>query len=511
MIKLNDVRIGRRLNIVLSTTIVLLLSAFGVYTYNAQMNSYLQEADVAMREEVGDLALFVEQQLQLNAADGEEAKKVNLDHVKTLFKKKKYYKLGYPYVVDKNGQALIHPTKEGSNFSEFGFFKQMITSTELVGKSEYMWEGEAKIQYFKFVESLDAFVSVTFYERDLKEKVRKSINSLVVVILLLNAIFILINWLISRSITKALKKSVSFAENIAKGDLTATLEINQKDEIGQLAKALQDMKAKLTEIIDEVIEGSSQIAAASEELSSSSTEQAASTEEVSSSMEQMIASIQQNADNALQTETIANKAALEIEKGYNSVTQTVTSMREIADKISVIEEIAEKTDLLAINAAIEAARAGEHGKGFAVVAMEVRKLAERSQLAAAEINHVSRSSVAIAEETGTKMGEIVPEIKKTSTLVQEIAASSKEQNAGADQVNMALQQLNQINQSNAAGSEELASQAASLKETTDYFKVEYKKKSVVKKQHVMPKTNGGYTPKLNMFHEEKTDDEFIKI
>lgn len=320
---------------------------------------------------------------------------------------------------------------------------------------------------------------------------------------------ILLATVIATGIIKPIKEGVKLAGKISEGDLNAEVNINQNDEIGQLAKALQNMREKLREIITEIIEGSNQIAAASEELSSSSSEQAASTEEVSSSMEQMIASIQQNSENAIQTEVIANKAAEEIENGYNNVSQTVYSMKEIAEKISVIEEIAEKTDLLAINAAIEAARAGEHGKGFAVVAMEVRKLAERSQLAASEINQVSKSSVSIAEQTGNKMGEIVPEIKKTSTLVQEIAAGSKEQSAGADQVNMALQQLNQINQSNAASSEELASQAARLKETTDYFKVDI----LTKKSNGQSVKNQAFekTSLTTQFKEESISDEFIHM
>jgi len=195
-------------------------------------------------------------------------------------------------------------------------------------------------------------------------------------------------------------------------------------------------------------------------------------------MEQMAANIKQNADNALQTEKIALKSAEDAKEGGEAVAQTVSAMKQIAEKISIIEEIARQTDLLALNAAIEAARAGEHGKGFAVVASEVRKLAERSQTSAAEISSLSGSSVEVAEKAGNMLVKIVPDIQKTAELVQEISAASNEQNAGADQINKALQQLDQVIQQNSSASEEMAStseelsgQAEQLQTTINFFKI----------------------------------------
>ncbi len=290
---------------------------------------------------------------------------------------------------------------------------------------------------------------------------------------------------LTRVIVRPLGEGVELAEAMAKGDFTRKLDIDQKDEIGVLAKALNGMIARLQEVVAEVRGASDNVASGSEELSASSesmsqgaTQQAASVEEVSSSMEEMAANIRQNADNALQTEKIALKAANDTKEGGEAVEQTVSAMKEIAVKISIIEEIARQTNLLALNAAIEAARAGEHGKGFAVVAAEVRKLAERSGTAAGEISKLSSTSVEVAEKAGDMLRKIVPDIQKTAELVQEIAAASQEQNVGAEQINKALHQLDSIVQQNASvaeetasTSEELSSQAEQLQQTISFFRL----------------------------------------
>jgi methyl-accepting chemotaxis protein len=295
--------------------------------------------------------------------------------------------------------------------------------------------------------------------------------------------------LITRLVTSGVNRGVAIAETISKGDLTIDIDkdlLNQKDEIGQLANALQNMTDKLRDVIGSVVSGSENIATASQQMASTSqqmsqgsTEQASSAEEVSSSMEEMVANIQQNTDNARETEKIASQSQGGIMESSKASDQAVIAMREIAEKIGIIGEISRQTNILALNAAVEAARAGEHGKGFAVVAAEVRKLAERSQVAAAEIDKLSKFGVSISEEAGKKLSVIVPEIQKTASLIQEIAAASIEQNSGAEQVNSAIQQLNQITQQNAAASEELAtsseelaSQADQLLDIVSYFKLD---------------------------------------
>ncbi len=290
---------------------------------------------------------------------------------------------------------------------------------------------------------------------------------------------------LTRTITKPIIAGVEFAKIMAEGDFTRTLDIDQKDEIGVLAGALNDMVGRLRDVVSEIQSASENVASGSEELSSSAqslsqgaTEQASSVEEVSSSVEQMAANIQQNADNAQQTRQIAVKAASDAKEGGDAVLQAVDAMTNIAEKISIIEEIARQTNLLALNAAIEAARAGEHGKGFAVVAAEVRKLAERSGAAAAEISELSASSVQVAEKAGDMLGKMVPDIQKTADLIQEIAAASGEQNAGAEQINKSMQQMDQVVQQNAASSEEMAStseqlssQAEQMQSAMAFFKV----------------------------------------
>ncbi len=291
---------------------------------------------------------------------------------------------------------------------------------------------------------------------------------------------------ITRSITRPLSKAVKVSEAVAAGDLTQKIEIGKMDEIGQMLLSFKNMIEKLSEVVVSVQGASGNVSSGSQELSSSAeqmsqgaNEQAAAAEEVSSSMEEMGANVRQNAENAAQTEKISVKAAADTTEGGKRVEQTVSAMRQIADKISIIGEIARQTNMLALNAAIEAARAGEHGKGFAVVAAEVRKLAERSQFAAKEISELSTTCVDVAEKAGEMLKQIVPDIQKTADLVQEISAACKEQNSGVDQINKAILQLDQVIQQNASASEEMAStseelagQAEQLQAAIDYFKIE---------------------------------------
>ncbi|WP_018317048.1 methyl-accepting chemotaxis protein [Bradyrhizobium sp. WSM2793] len=335
---------------------------------------------------------------------------------------------------------------------------------------------------------------------------------------------------ISINISRSLAKAVGLADAVAIGDLSHKIDASSNDEIGDLVKSLNAMTAnlnataavaneiaqgnltieakplsdkdtlglalermveKLRQIVSEALTaaqnvsaGSQELSASAEQLSQGATEQASSAEEASSSMEEMASNVKQNADNANQTEKIAAQSAKDAEASGAAVGRAVNAMQTIAEKITIVQEIARQTDLLALNAAVEAARAGEHGKGFAVVASEVRKLAERSQAAAAEIGTLSADTVKVAQEAGAMLSKLVPDIKRTAELVEEITAACREQDVGSAQINQAIQQLDKVGQQNASASEqvsstseELASQAEQLQSTIAYFRIEHGAKS----------------------------------
>jgi methyl-accepting chemotaxis protein len=351
---------------------------------------------------------------------------------------------------------------------------------EVLEKEKNMLDQEIE----QFMNKIETFTENSTLKAEHDEKSGVAVMSVIGISSLLSGL--LLGFFITRSITQSAAKIVKAVSSIAAGDLNTEIDIEQKDEIGALAKAMKEMILRLRKVLadikiaaDNVAAGSQQMSSSSEELSQGVTEQAASVQEASSSMEQMAANIKQNSDNATQTEKISIKASDDAKEGGRVVSETVSAMKEIAEKISIIEEIARQTDLLALNAAIEAARAGDHGKGFAVVASEVRKLAERSQTAAGDIIRLSGTSVDISEKAGEMLSMLVPDIQKTAELVQEISAASDEQNTGSEQINIAIQQLDQVIQQNASFSEELAStaeelasQAESLQEAVAFFKVD---------------------------------------
>jgi methyl-accepting chemotaxis protein len=274
------------------------------------------------------------------------------------------------------------------------------------------------------------------------------------------------------TLVAAMNEITTAAEEISNGNLT--VDIRERSPQDKLMQALGAMVSGLTRTVSDIRGIAGEVAAASQSISTASIQvskgasaQAAAAEEASSSMEEMVSNIKQNADNAQQTDKIANKSAKDAQESGKSVLEAVSAMKEIANKISIIEEIARQTNLLALNAAIEAARAGEHGKGFAVVAAEVRKLAERSQKAAAEINQLSSTTLRVSEKSGEMLDKLVPDIQRTAELVQEISAASKEQDTGAEQINKALQQLEKVIQQNASASEEMASTTEELTGQSD--------------------------------------------
>ena len=342
---------------------------------------------------------------------------------------------------------------------------------------------------------------------------------------------------LQKDIAKMLDKlrfSVFIAKSVSEGDLMVLKKSNLKNFGGELDDALKNMVDKLNNIITNIStatqninSGSRELSTISAEIASGSNEQAASTEEVSASMEEMTANVSQNTENALIAEKISTKSAIGITEGYESFKSTLEALKTIADRITVIGDIAEKTDILAINAAIEAARAGEQGKGFAVVATEIRKLAENSQNAAKEIDKLVGKSVNIAAESEKLLSEITPEIKKTSILVQEIANAGNEQNSGANQINDAIQELTKVISENSSAADQMSAssrnilhQVISLEEAVAFFKTEdtnMSSKNIIENNKSEKKTNklsqeqvktkkGGYN--LNLKEDEHNDDDF---
>ncbi|HJW04300.1 MAG TPA: Cache 3/Cache 2 fusion domain-containing protein [Azospira sp.] len=407
---------------------------------------------------------------------------------------------GYVAVLDAEvepGLLYIHPVAEGKNIigakdpNGREFIRDIVTKKK--GTTFYPWlnkeSGETEPREKVAVHDIYApwgwKIMVTTYLEEFTREARSLaavvLAGTVLVILVLNLV---LYFMIQRLVRRPLNQAVTTAQTIASGDLTPAIAVHGQDEAGLLMGALRDMVERLSEVISQVrttadVLGSSseQVSATAQSLSQATSEQAASVEEISATVEQTSSSVKQNAENAKLTDSMAAKAAEETVSGGEAVGKTVAAMKVIAEKISIIDDIAYQTNLLALNAAIEAARAGRHGKGFAVVAAEVRKLAERSQVAAQEIGEVAGTSVRLADQAGRLLEAIVPSIRKTSQLVQEIASASEEQSGGVNQISTAMTQLNQVTQQNAAASEELAatsehmsSQAEQLQDLVAYFR-----------------------------------------
>jgi len=538
-------------------TIAIILSGIIFYLLPLIENKLMDEKK-NMTKNVVDVAYTLVASIEAKVKSGElkqeEAQKRAMNELRNL----RYQGNEYFWINDLNAKIIMHPINAALENKDMYdskdskgklFFQEFIKVCKDKGQGfvDYYWpkpnetKPSPKISYVKLFSQWGWIIGSGIYVDDVNAQISKTRIQVIIATIVFALFILFIAFLVSRFISRALNKAVLLSNELSKGNLMVNVEVDSTEETGQLLNGMKNMIDRLKTIVAEIKSAADNVASASQQMSSSSqqmsqgaTEQAASAEEVSSSMEEMVSNIRQNADNAQQTEKIALKAAQDAKDGGKAVTETVSAMKEIATKISIIEEIARQTNLLALNAAIEAARAGEHGKGFAVVATEVRKLAERSQVAAGEISKLSTSSVEIAEKAGEMLGKIVPDIQKTAELVSEINAASNEQNTGAEQINKAIQQLDQVIQQNASAteemastSEELSSQALQLQDTIAFFKVEETKRKedrrVMKAHYKIPQQpntmitipkNGNGKPTgiaLDLGSQDKLDEEFERF
>ena len=522
--KLQNLKVVQKLLVLIIGALIAIVAITGVFLY-FHKEVMLQDRMTKTRHLVESAYGVIDyhyQKFQAGTITEAEAQEEAMRIIEGM----RYEEKDYFWINDMQPVMIMHPYVKklnGQDISDFmdpngkRLFVEMVAvvKAEGAGFVDYVWQkGDdatnllPKTSYVKGFKPWGWIIGSGIYVDDVQAAFYQEAINYGVAILIAIVILSLVAFWISRSITRPLKNAVEIADRLAVGDVSLEITPEGRDEVGTLLRSMRKMSGatrEVTRIAKDVAEGHLDIAIdkrsetdelmmalaemtgrlknvvegvksasihistgsramndSAQILSSGAAQQAAAAEEAASSIEEMTANIRQNADNSLQTEKIAIKAAEDAQRGGRAVEQTVEAMQAIAEKITIIEDIARQTNLLALNAAIEAARAGEHGKGFAVVAAEVRKLAERSQVAAGEINELSTSSVAVAEQAGQYLNDIVPDIQKTADLIQEISAASKEQDAGADQIGKSIQQLDSVIQQNATTAEEFASTAAQL-------------------------------------------------
>ncbi len=511
--KINVLTIGSALFLGISISII-----FNIMNYKNQQKELVQLSDLLYADYDDLIKSEIETAISLIKTSHIYFQQLNMPEdsiqkvVSDIIRELRYGDGGYFFIDKSNGDCIAvlgRKDLEGKNRynskdSKGNYYMQGIINAGLKGGdfSEYYFPRAGtdiplkKRSYSSYYEPFDWVIGTGNYIEDIdkalqdnvdrnKASFRTFLTVQIILLVILSIITVLIATIMGNKLSKPIIILSKGADKVANGDLSNEFDVLNNDEVGILAKSLNTMAQRMRDVISQIIissdsinSASTDVDASSQSISSGAAEQASSSEEISSSMEEMVANIQQNADNAQQTEKISIEAVKGIEEMKEASETSLKSIQDIAEKITIVNDIAFQTNILALNAAVEAARAGEFGKGFAVVAAEVRSLAERSRIAANDISDLSQSSLEVTERAARIMADLVPKIEKTSNLIQEISASSAEQSSGADQINNAIIQFSSVTQQNASASEELsanaselASQSIHMKDLISFFKV----------------------------------------
>ena len=465
------------MNVVISTSAVIMVFSLAFVAYLFESKRIKDNVDfytINYLIGAGDIVTSV---IESQSVGDEEALIRKLEHD---LSKINNFGAGYVFVFSTDKKMEIHPkshlarvdVQKANEFSSKGMLKKRNTySTGETGNLS-----QAIMYVHKLSMPGNYHVAAKVYTEEAYAEIRKMLNTMFWFAPVAFLLFFVVVLAFSNSLVKPLKEGVSFASQISRGNLTATISVNRHDDVGLLSTLLNEMTTKLKEIIQFIEQGaedvnlnSSQVNIGSQSLASGANEQASTVEELASSIEEISSNIDQVAENATNATSLTQNAASKMHEVGVSASQSNDAVRLISDKIRIITDIAFQTNILALNAAVEAARAGEHGKGFSVVASEVRKLAERSKLAADEISALSSQTVMVTSQAYTMLQKLIPEVRQTANLIEEVVAIANEQRHSMDQVNIAVQELNQVSQENAVAAEELASGTAALNEQAKGF------------------------------------------